>query len=118
MKPELIEENKQKLLAEQKRINAILGFDGQYEGKDEFPGDYKPQFPEFGEGEDENANEVAAFETNLAVTTDLEQKLSKIGAALKRIESGTYGKCVEGDEIEENRLRAIPEADTCMKHSK
>lgn len=118
MNQHLIEENKEKLLAEQKRIRAILGFQATVDGSGEFPGEYKPKFPEFGDGEDENANEVTAYETNLAVTQDLEKKLSKIESALKRIEQGTYGRCVYGDEIEEDRMRVVPEADTCVKHSK
>ncbi len=115
---QLIEENKQKLLFEQKRIRDILGSGAQLEGQGEFPGEYKPKFPEFGDGEDENAGEMAVYESNLAVTKDLEKKLSNVEAAIERIESGTYGKCVQGDEIEEERLRALPEADTCIKHSK
>lgn len=114
---QLTEENKQKLLSEQKHLRTLLGSNAELEGSGEFPGEYKPKFPEYGEGEDENAGEVAAFESNLAVTADLEQKLSKVETALKRIEDGTYGQCAQGDLIEEERLRVIPEADTCMKHS-
>lgn len=117
MNQQLLEENKQKLISEQKRLRTILGFGADLEGKGEFPGEYKPKFPEFGDGEDENAGEMATYESNLAVTTDLEKKLSNIETALKRIEAGTYGKCVHGDEIEEERLQALPEADTCMKHA-
>jgi RNA polymerase-binding transcription factor DksA len=38
-----------------------------------------------------------------------------IEEALRRIETGTYGKCVVcGTSIAERRLEALPEADTCM----
>lgn len=116
MNKALIEENKQKLLSEQKRIRAILGFDSEAEGSGEFPGEYKPHFPEFGAKDDENANEMAVYETNLALTSDMQSKLSKIEAALARINDGSYGTCKHGDEIEDARLIAIPEADTCLKH--
>jgi RNA polymerase-binding transcription factor DksA len=118
MNQQLTLENKAKLLAEQKRIRGILAGEGKLDGKGEFPGEYKPNFPAFGDGEDENANEVAAYETNLGIKRDLEARLTKVESALEWIEQGTYGKCKEGDEIEEERLRAIPEADACLKHSK
>jgi DnaK suppressor protein len=42
------------------------------------------------------------------------EMLSQIDAALRRLESGTYGDCVEcGDEIAEARLRALPFAVRC-----
>ena len=42
------------------------------------------------------------------------ETLDKIGAALTRLEEGTYGHCYEcGDEIAERRLRALPFAGRC-----
>ena len=117
MNQALIEENKQKLLAERSRLRAILGFEAETEGLGEFPGEFKPRFPEFGNKDDENANEVTAYQTNLAVVRDLESKLTRVESALERINSNTYGKCKHGDDIEEARLMAAPEADTCVQHS-
>jgi RNA polymerase-binding transcription factor DksA len=38
-----------------------------------------------------------------------------IVAALRRIEEGTYGTCVDcGEKIAERRLEAIPEAERCL----
>jgi RNA polymerase-binding transcription factor DksA len=38
-----------------------------------------------------------------------------IEAALKRIDGGVYGKCVEcGKDIAETRLKALPEAERCL----
>ncbi len=118
MNQQLAEENKGKLLAEQKRLKTILGHEGKFEGQGEFPGDYKPGFTEAGHEDGENASEVTQFQNDLSVTHDLEEKLNSVEAALKRIEAGTYGQCTEGDEIEEERLRAEPSAATCMKHAK
>lgn len=118
MNEQLLQENKEKLLTEQTKLRTMLEGMGKFDGKGEFPGDYKPNFPQFGDEEGEDANEVEVYDQNIGVTRDLEQRLSNVEAALKRIEEGTYGKCVEGDEIEEGRLRAVPEADRCMKHSK
>jgi RNA polymerase-binding transcription factor DksA len=114
---ELIEENKKKLLAEQKRIKSILDHEDIKDGKGEFPGDYKPKFDELGNEEGENASEVENFGNQLAITEELESQLKKIEWALGRIENGTYGQCSEGDEIEEERLRALPTAETCIKHA-
>jgi DnaK suppressor protein len=35
--------------------------------------------------------------------------------ALKRLEAGSYGQCVEcGDTIKSARLKALPEVETCL----
>jgi len=42
------------------------------------------------------------------------ETLTKVDAALRRLEEGTYGDCFEcGDEITEARLRALPFAVRC-----
>ena len=47
-----------------------------------------------------------------------QQPIGEIEAALKRIEDGTYGFCeVDREPIPVERLRAIPWARTCIKHS-
>jgi RNA polymerase-binding transcription factor DksA len=54
---------------------------------------------------------------------DLLERLSHAGraevilieAALKRIQEGTYGMCLKcGQRIPEKRLRALPEAESCL----
>jgi RNA polymerase-binding transcription factor DksA len=114
----LIEENKKKLLDEQKRIRGILNREDIKDGPGEFPGEYKPKYDEMGREDGENASEVENFQNQLSVTKDLEARLEKVKAALDRIENETYGKCQMGDEIDEARLRAEPAADTCINHSK
>lgn len=43
--------------------------------------------------------------------------LEEVLRALQRIENGVYGKClVCGEEIDEDRLEAIPYAEKCRKH--
>ena len=42
------------------------------------------------------------------------ETLNKIDAALRRLEEGTYGKCLDcGDEIADTRLRVLPFAARC-----
>ena len=117
MNNQLIQENTAKLLDEQKRIKVILDRDDVVDS--EIPGGHKPKFVEVGSEEGENAFESEEFANDLSVTENLETRLAKVEAALKRIENKTYGKClVGGEEIEEARLEAEPAAETCMKHAK
>ena len=59
-------------------------------------------------------NEMRA---NLMV--EARQSLIYVENALSRIENGTYGKCeVCGEQIEEQRLHALPYATLCMEHAK
>ncbi|MGH9382758.1 MAG: TraR/DksA family transcriptional regulator [Vicinamibacterales bacterium] len=53
-------------------------------------------------------------EINFALLQMKAETLSRIDAALRRLEEGTYGKCFEcGDGIAEPRLRALPFAVRC-----
>ncbi len=117
MNTKLVEENKTKLLAEQKKIQDMLKRDDVVDS--EIPGGHKPKFMEAGNEDSENAQESEQFADDLSVTENLEDRLTLVESALKRIESGSYGVClVGGEEIEEDRLRAEPAAATCIKHSK
>jgi DnaK suppressor protein len=45
--------------------------------------------------------------------------LAEVEEALKRIDEGTYGRCIVGGElIPEKRLEAIPWTSCCVKHEK
>lgn len=106
----LIKANKARLEREQGRLQKLLS---GVEGKK------GPKYPEIGSQEDENASEVAMYAANVAEGYDLEMRLKKIKAALVRMENGTYGLCVAGgEEIPAERLRAVPEAETCVEHDK
>ena len=48
----------------------------------------------------------------------LEERLKKVNAALKRIEDGSYGVCsVCSEKIDEKRLEANPLAKNCIEHT-
>ncbi len=67
--------------------------------------------------EGELSDAIDTFETNTALTEELETRLDEVTAALEQIEEGTYGTCkVCGAEIEEDRLNANPAAATCKVH--
>jgi len=83
-------------------------------------GDYDTRFPQFeSQSTDEEALEVATYESTLPVEHALEIKLVEIKKALERIKNGVFGQCANcGEEIDERRLEALPETDVCLKCQK
>ncbi|PIR96872.1 MAG: hypothetical protein COT91_04390 [Candidatus Doudnabacteria bacterium CG10_big_fil_rev_8_21_14_0_10_41_10] len=117
MNTNLIKENKVKLMTEKKRLEELLSELGPLTDTKSRE-DYKSDFPNMGDSQDDNAQEVTQYETNLGKEKVLETRLQKVNIALEKIENGTYGKClVGGEDIEEARLKVAPEVDTCVKHS-
>lgn len=56
-------------------------------------------------------------QTERSIRFNAEAQLADVEAALKRIEDGTYGRCiVDGEPIPDKRLEAIPWAPRCIKH--
>ena len=107
------EELKQKLLEEKKRIEEnISKTETGRKGTDR---EYETAFPEIERDQEENADEMEMYESNLAVDESLKTELEKINAALARMESGTYGVCSNCQKkIPLERLEAYPQADTCL----
>ena len=86
--------------------------------KDEkLPGDYDTRFPDFGtnQSSDEEAFEVAAYDSALPVEYALELRLADINRALDKMKKNTYGQCENcPGEIDIKRLEAMPEARACL----
>jgi len=114
---DFIEEMKQTLLAEQEKVQAELGkFTHKNPNAD---GDFDADFPEFGDEEDDNVQEVQAYAVNKALEETLEKKLRDINAALKRMDENTYGICkYTGEPIDERRLRARPTSSSSVAAKK
>lgn len=72
------------------------------------------QFPDYGRSEEDNATEMADFETTRATIKATQERLQGVEQALVRIEEGKYGVTDDGKEIPENRLRANPAATTLV----
>ncbi|MEX2147571.1 MAG: TraR/DksA family transcriptional regulator [Candidatus Rokuibacteriota bacterium] len=54
-------------------------------------------------------------EMGLMTKGRLVQRANRLVSALKRLEVGRYGQCVEcGDTIKTARLKALPEVETCL----
>ncbi len=81
----------------------------------EIKGDFKTIFPQYGNGEEENALEVTEYETNLDIEHRLELDLAQINNSLAKMKKNTYGICEKcGKEINLDRLKAFPEAKFCV----
>ncbi len=81
-------------------------------------GDYDTNFPDFGttQSVDEEALEVAAYDSALPVEYALELRLANINKALDKIKNGSYGQCEKcSEKIDIKRLEAMPEATLCLK---
>jgi len=114
----IIEELKEKLEAQKASLEKELE---SFAKKDDVPkGDWETKFPNRENGNmEEEADEVQEYDNMLSVEHNMELRLKDINSALKKIEGDEYGKCEScGKEIEEERLRAVPEAKLCIKCNK
>ncbi|MDO9218237.1 MAG: TraR/DksA family transcriptional regulator [Lacisediminimonas sp.] len=69
----------------------------------------------FGEKEDSTAQERSARELEFALDAHDSEELDRLDAALRRIEDGSYGLCVDcGVGIPPARLEAAPDALRCI----
>jgi RNA polymerase-binding protein DksA len=108
-----LNELKQKLLDEKKRIENNLS--KTEVGKKGVDREYETKFTEIERDEEENADEMEMYESNLAVDESIKAELEKINAALSRMESGTYGICSNCQkEVPLERLKAYPQAERCL----
>lgn len=106
---EFIEKMKTILLADKVRLQKELS---KYNGTNE---NNETAFPDYGDSEEDNALEVADYETNLSIGTDLQKSYRDVESALKRIEKGEYGICKYCKKpIEEKRLIARPTSSACI----
>ena len=69
----------------------------------------------FAEKEDSTAQLNTARDLELALDARDSDELDRVDAALRRIEDGSYGSCVDcGVEIPPARLQAAPDARRCI----
>lgn len=65
---------------------------------------------------DEASEEITHLEIELK-KKNLNESLDLVNKALAKIEDGTYGTCEpSGELIDQARLKAYPEAPTCLDH--
>lgn len=118
MDAKLIEELKRKLQEQNASLTKELE---TFAKKDDSPkGNWETKYPNRENGSmEEEADELQEYDNKLPVEYSLELKLRDVDLALEKIEKGNYGKCEKcGKEIEEERLKAVPEARFCIEHNK
>ena len=105
------------LEAEKAKLESDLGLFSKADSQ--ISGNYRSEFPEYGNDEDENANEVAEYSDRLSLEHTLEKQLRDVKQALDNIEKGKYGICKHcGKPIEEGRLEARPTSTSCIECKK
>jgi DnaK suppressor protein len=117
MRKEFLKEMRERLHGEYARLKAELEEFTKQNPRNR--DDYVAQFENIGDKEDENAEEVATYSTNLMLERTLESSLRDIVRALERLDEGSYGNCKYcGKEIDEKRLDARPSSSSCIECKK
>jgi len=79
-------------------------------------GEFKTEFPQYGDKDEDNAVEVATFQDNLSLENNLEGQLKQVEQALQDIKNNKYGICKKcSQEIDKERLSIYPAAPYCTK---
>ena len=64
----------------------------------------------------DSSSDAYLAETDVTSIREREHELVELDGALRRIEHGTYGQCVDcGDQIDPARLEARPSAARCLR---
>jgi len=115
--PNFLTDIKKVLLEEKERLEKELaGFATKNPNAE---GDYDASYPEFGDKNDDNAQEVERYTVRKPLELTLEKTLRDVNKALERLTKKTYGSCKYCDEtIEEKRLLARPTSGACVSCKK
>lgn len=106
-------EIEEKLLTDKARLEEKLGSFAKKSGVQ--AGQYSTQWEEYGDDEEDNAAEVAAYGDSLGLEQTLEAELTDTLNAINKIEEGTYGICESCDmQIDPQRLIARPQSALCL----
>ncbi len=104
-------ELKQALETEKEKLEKELS---SFADKDE-DDEYTARYVDYGDSEEDNAEEYRQHEVNLSLSKRLESSLVDTKEALAKINAGTYGVCeVCNTSINPERLKAYPAARTCI----
>lgn len=115
MDKKLTEELKGKLEKEKSRIEKeLMGFATEDKNVKD---NWDAKYPDNDRGnKEEEADDAGEYENLLSLEQSLELKLKDVNAALEKIQKGNYGICEKcSNKIEEERLKAYPEARLCIK---
>jgi len=114
---EFLEEQKVKLLDEKKQLMEELNRIARYDAEDD---EWRSLSPEYDQGDPEDSadatEEAIALGTNEALVRNLTASIKDVELALKKMDEGKYGYCENCHaRIPEDRLRAYPAAQFCLK---
>ncbi|MEA3272659.1 MAG: hypothetical protein U9P90_03240 [Patescibacteria group bacterium] len=113
MDKKTLKQLEEKLLKEKEKVEKKLKAFAKQNPRNK--DDFNAKFPQLGDKEDENANEVALYSDNLTLERTLEKILQDIKKSLGRIKRGTYGKCKYCKKmIDSKRLLARPASSACV----
>lgn len=111
---ETLEQIKKELITKKDQIIAELNAISEKDGN--VNDEHRAIFPDFGQKQDENAQEIGEYTTNLATEKILESSLRDIINALDRMEKGSYGICKYCNKpIGKKRMLARPVASACVE---
>jgi DnaK suppressor protein len=112
---EFVDKIKASLLEDKARLEKELA---RFSNEDESD-EKEARFPDYGSSDEDNASEVADYEANLSIESDLQKSLRDVDSALDRIDEGEYGICKYCKKtIEEKRLLARPTSSACISCKK
>jgi len=98
----LIKKVKRQLSAQQKRVEKELT--------------KSKKFPEYGNSEEDNTQDVEEYGENIGLEKKLRTLLKDINKALNKLAKGTYGVCeICKSPIEQGRLKIYPAASVCSE---
>lgn len=115
--PKLLGKIKQDLEKEKERLEKELGIFATKNPNVE--DDYDATYPEYGDKNDDNAQEVERYTVRKPLEITLEKTLRDVKNALQRIADGTYGICKYCEEpMGDKRLQARPTSSACVSCKK
>jgi DnaK suppressor protein len=104
MTPEFFDNMKERLKEDKARLEEELS---------------RTNFEDVGDGEGENAYEVAQYGDKLSLEEALRKALRDVDSSLKRMKEKTYGTCKYcKEDITQSRLNARPTSSACIKCKK
>lgn len=112
-----VDELKQRLLARQEEL--IERINDKTEMKYEFSQEVLGELSNYDNHPADTGTELFEREKDSALQRHAESELEEINNSIHAMEEGTYGICkVCGENIEPERLEALPTADCCARHEK
>ena len=107
-----VEQARRELTEERRRLTEVGSF-----AQEDMPDPAAEQEGALGQHPADYGSEVETQMEDQGLLDETRRQVASIDEALARIEAGTWGTCVVcGEEIDAERLEALPRADRCLEH--